>query len=210
MTYRYRADDPTPIPSVMLPDEGLVNQTMRMLPDWMHPAQNPFGMVFEGYLTDETCDEMVSCIEDDETYSVQRCGAQTRQYEREQSSHAAALEEMARLVRRVNDSRWNYVVDHDPAAWLQTYTQGGDYHAHQDNSPGQSRKLSAVALISDPADYEGGDLTIRAIPEVGEYVIPRTRGTVVVFQPWLVHDVSTVTAGTRRTVNMGFWGPPLR
>ena len=148
---------------------------------------------------------MVEAVAVDEAYTVQRCGAQTRQYD---PGHEA-LRPLTEVAVSVNEATWNYDVEH-VAAWLQTYTTGGKYAPHMDAAPGMSRKVSAVAMVSDPGDYEGGDLTIRAIPKLEEYRIPRKLGTVVVFQPWLIHDVSTVTSGLRRTVNLGLWGPPLR
>ncbi|MDQ2782712.1 MAG: 2OG-Fe(II) oxygenase [Actinomycetota bacterium] len=206
-------DTPTAAPTLtramvrVLPDEDTLDAACANTPDWMHPAPNPFGVIFEGALSPEVCDAMIAAVLTEDTYSVSRCGAQTRQYEDE---HLHALEPLTRLAHHANTHSWGYDVDPDPHAWLQSYTSGGHYKAHMDAAIGQSRKVTAVAMVCDPADYEGGDLTIRAIPDFAEYVVPRARGTVVVFQPWLIHDVGCVTAGTRRTVNLGLWGPPLR
>ena len=61
--------------------------------------------------------------------------------------------------------------------------------------------------------FHGSDFRSVAVPSTGPCCWPSHRcpapGTVVVFQ-WLIHDVSRVTAGLRRTVKLGFWGPPLR
>lgn len=194
-----------PMRTRTLPPESQLRQALATMPEWMHPTPNPFGVVLEGCLTPEQCAAMVDAVADDDAYTVQRCGAQTRQYDPDDG----ALGPLIQAAVTVNQHWWQYEVEH-AAAWLQTYTTGGKYAAHMDAAPGMSRKVSAVAMVSDPAGYEGGDLTIRAIPKVAEYRIPRKLGTVVVFQPWLIHDVSTVTSGLRRTVNLGLWGPALR
>lgn len=174
--------------------------------DWQHPAANPYAVVCEAVLSPATCDELVRIGEREGGYNVARCGATTRQYE---THHAPYLASLRRQAERTNDQTWGYRVD-NMRAWLQTYEPGGDYKLHMDAAPGQSRKLTAVLMLTDPDDYDGGDLIIRAVPGVAEYRIPRTRGTVVVFQPWLLHEVTRVTRGRRQTVNLGLWGPPLR
>jgi predicted 2-oxoglutarate/Fe(II)-dependent dioxygenase YbiX len=40
--------------------------------------------------------------------------------------------------------------------------------------------------------------------------MPRTRGTLVVFPGWTVHEVEPVTAGERWALIVNGWGPPLR
>lgn len=57
------------------------------------------------------------------------------------------------------------------------------------------RTVSAMALLSDGADYVGGDLQIRERDDV--FTMPRERGTVVVFKADRWHRVTPITAGTR-------------
>jgi PKHD-type hydroxylase len=79
------------------------------------------------------------------------------------------------------------------------YTQG---------AIGFSRKLTSVILLTDPSEYEGGALSLLIYPELID--IPKTRGTMVVFPSWLLHQVSPVENGIRQTLNVGFYGPPFR
>ena len=61
------------------------------------------------------------------------------------------------------------------------------------------RKLSFVVQLSDPDDYEGGNLQLLA--EDGKsYFAPRKRGTVVVFDSRTQHRVLKVTKGTRKSL----------
>ena len=71
------------------------------------------------------------------------------------------------------------------------------------------RKLSFVLQLSDPDDYEGGNLQL--IDETGKcYFAPRQRGTVILFDSRTQHRVLKVTKGTRKS-NVGWTvGPRWR
>lgn len=61
------------------------------------------------------------------------------------------------------------------------------------------RKLSFVVQLSDPDDYEGGNLQLLA--EDGKsYFAPRKRGTVIVFDSRTSHRVLKVTRGVRKSL----------
>jgi len=68
------------------------------------------------------------------------------------------------------------------------------------------RKLSVVVQLSSPDDYEGGNLQIMA--EDGKsYIVPRKRGTVIVFDSRAQHRVLKVTKGCRRSLVGWVCGP---
>lgn len=68
------------------------------------------------------------------------------------------------------------------------------------------RKLSFVVQLSDPDDYEGGNLQLLA--EDGKsYFAPRKRGTVIVFDSRTQHRVLRVTKGTRKSLVGWVVGP---
>ena len=61
------------------------------------------------------------------------------------------------------------------------------------------RKLSFVLQLSDPDDYEGGNLQL--LDETGKsYFAPRQRGTVILFDSRTQHRVLKVTKGTRKSI----------
>ena len=73
----------------------------------------------------------------------------------------------------------------------------------------QVRKLSFVLQLSDPDDYEGGNLEL--VDESGEnYIAPRKRGTMILFDSRTKHRVNTVTKGCRRTLVGWTVGPRWR
>lgn len=61
------------------------------------------------------------------------------------------------------------------------------------------RKLSFVLQLSDPDDYEGGNLQI--LSDIGKsYICPRKRGTIIFFDSRSQHRVLKVTKGTRKSL----------
>ncbi len=68
------------------------------------------------------------------------------------------------------------------------------------------RKLSFVVQLSDPDDYEGGNLQLLA--EDGKsYFAPRKKGTVIVFDSRTSHRVLKVTKGERKSLVGWVVGP---
>jgi PKHD-type hydroxylase len=68
------------------------------------------------------------------------------------------------------------------------------------------RKLSFVVQLSDPDDYEGGNLQL--LDEAGKsYFAPRKRGTVIVFDSRTQHRVLKVTKGVRKSLVGWVVGP---
>lgn len=61
------------------------------------------------------------------------------------------------------------------------------------------RKLSFVVQLSDPDDYEGGNLQL--LDEDGKsYFAPRKRGTIILFDSRTQHRVLKVTKGVRKSL----------
>ncbi len=61
------------------------------------------------------------------------------------------------------------------------------------------RKLSFVVQLSDPDDYEGGNLQL--LDEAGQsYIAPRKRGTVILFDSRTQHRVQKVRSGVRKSL----------
>lgn len=177
----------------------------RNTPEYMHPNKIPQAAIATGYLTDIQCEAISSELQEIEHYVRSGCGAETREVPRPLPT---VLDPMVIFARQVNDIFWKHKIDNEPGAWMQTYQTGGNYQLHTDASPGQVRKLTAVAMLTEPARYAGGDLEL--IDVQVPVPIPRARGTIVVFPPWMPHRVTPIESGVRQTINMGFWGPPFR
>lgn len=107
------------------------------------------------------------------------------------------------MATEANNALWQF--DLISAPELIQYTEyydtvEGHYDWHQDIGPGPAslRKVSITVQLSDSIDYEGGDLELW---QGGSSVIgaPRGGGVVVIFPSYLMHRVTRVTKGTRRS-----------
>ena len=90
---------------------------------------------------------------------------------------------------------------------------GGHYGAHIDSGYGESagrhRKLSLSLQLSDPTAYEGGVLAL--YPEGLKPVeIEKARGLITMFRSHVIHEVTPVSSGCRRSLVVWIEGPPLR
>jgi len=71
------------------------------------------------------------------------------------------------------------------------------------------RKLSFSLLLSDPDTYEGGNLQL--LSEDGKsYIVPRKRGTIILFDSRTQHRVQKVKKGTRKSIVGWVVGPRFR
>lgn len=85
----------------------------------------------------------------------------------------------------------------------------GKYDLHIDKMHGASvRKLSIVIQLSDPADYEGGDLLLKFGGE--DVKMEKQQGFMAVFPSYVLHGVQPVTAGTRYSLVAWITGPNFK
>jgi PKHD-type hydroxylase len=88
-------------------------------------------------------------------------------------------------------------------------TENGMYGWHQDfGSNGPSRKLSVVLQLSDPSQYEGGNLQILTSPQ--PQTIPKQRGLITAFPSYTLHQVTPITQGSRQSLVAWVTGPEFR
>jgi PKHD-type hydroxylase len=86
-----------------------------------------------------------------------------------------------------------------------------DYHAwHVDLAgPGcRERKLGISVQLSEPSDYEGGDLRIYDPPD--HQPAPRELGCAIAFPSYVPHEISPVRRGVRHALTAWALGPPFR
>lgn len=93
---------------------------------------------------------------------------------------------------------------------LAEYSEGDFFDWHLDFGTGASsnRKLSLTIQLSEADDYEGGDLEFRINNKVVK--APRERGTVLIFPSFIMHRVTKITKGKRRSVVGWVSGVPYR
>lgn len=108
------------------------------------------------------------------------------------------------MITEANDELWNFNI-YDIVEEIQ-YTEyhasnNGHYDWHQDIGPGDAslRKISLTVQLTDSALYEGGDLEIWQGGEVRDKT-PRGSGIVIIFPSYMMHRVTPVTKGVRRSL----------
>ena len=108
------------------------------------------------------------------------------------------------MIAEANDELWNFNI-YDIVEEIQ-YTEyhasdRGHYDWHQDIGPGDAslRKISLTVQLTDSNLYEGGDLEIWQGGEVRDKT-PRGSGIVIIFPSYMMHRVTPVTKGVRRSL----------
>lgn len=91
--------------------------------------------------------------------------------------------------------------------------ESGFYDWHHDvdweNEKNSDRKISFVLQLSDPSSYEGGDFCFKEVQSPDQNDL-RKRGSILIFPSYLIHMVSPVTSGMRRSLVSWVSGPRWR
>ena len=113
-----------------------------------------------------------------------------------------------------NKQQWEYDLNTLLGIQVSKYeAPDGHYRWHSDYGTSQNsdytRKLSASLLVTDPSEYEGGDLEF--IDYHGNNVFaPKTKGSIIVFDSRVPHRVTPVTKGLRYSLVTWIYGPKLK
>lgn len=92
--------------------------------------------------------------------------------------------------------------------------EGGHFDWHKDygrdpaDPAREPRKLTLSLQLSDPADYEGCELQVRAGNKID--VAPKARGTLVAFPANVLHQVTPILSGVRKSLVVWAVGPEFR
>lgn len=111
-----------------------------------------------------------------------------------------------------NDQIWGFDIYSiiDSIQYTEYPEGGGHYDWHIDIGPDtiNHRKISIVVQLSDPKDYEGGDLQIWS---GGEFrTVDKKKGSVIIFPSFLMHRVTPVTKGNRKSLVLWMGGSPYK
>jgi PKHD-type hydroxylase len=124
---------------------------------------------------------------------------------------AWVFEQLAHVAASLNADYFGFdLTGFGEAIQLTNYHEAkqGNYIWHQDFGRGVSRKLSIVVQLSDPKEYEGGELQILNSDKPTS--IRKERGLITVFPAWTLHQVTPVIKGTRQTLVAWISGPEFK
>lgn len=127
---------------------------------------------------------------------------------------------------------WNFDWDYSEACQFTKYSKGQYYGWHCDSFPkpynkpndkrfhGKIRKLSVTISLTDPDEYEGGNLEFdfrnqvdwenNKKDDIKECTEIRPKGSIIVFPSFVWHRVSPVTKGIRYSLVLWNVGLPFR
>ena len=123
-------------------------------------------------------------------------------------------EKLMDMADTANNELWNFNLISAPEfiQYTEYYdVEGGHYNWHQDigDGAGSHRKISITVQLSESDEYEGGDLEMWK--GGGDYVTAeRGAGVVFIFPSYMMHRVTKVTKGTRRSFVLWVGGDHYR
>lgn len=115
-------------------------------------------------------------------------------------------------IKKVNNEYFQFDLTHLTALQFTVYDgkNNSNYQKHMDLGRSfPNRKLSFSIQLSNDNEYTGGDLRFHYIKTQPE-IAPRTRGKIIFFPTWMVHDVTPVTQGIRYSLVGWVNGPNFK
>lgn len=120
-------------------------------------------------------------------------------------------EKIANYAKIANKEMWNFDIWNfqDPLQFTKYEGNGGHYDWHADLGPGISnRKLSCVLQLSSPEEYDGGVLQMNPGGNIIE--VPKSLGTICFFPSFLLHRVTPLSSGVRKSLVTWLCGANFR
>lgn len=119
---------------------------------------------------------------------------------------------IANFAIDANKQMWNFDIwGYQDQLQYTTYDakKEGHYDWHGDCGPDMSnRKLSVVLQLTDPAEYTGGDLELNLCGNVTS--VQKGKGVIAFFPSFVIHRVSPVKSGFRRSLVTWLCGANFR
>jgi len=121
-------------------------------------------------------------------------------------------ERLGRILRCMNGMHWRFDIFgfHEDLQYTVYHGDNSCYNWHVDNmmmTDSPPRKLSMAVQLTDPSEYDGGELQFN---DGSIFSAPKTKGLVTVFPSYVLHRVTPVTRGTRRSLVVWANGPGFR
>lgn len=121
------------------------------------------------------------------------------------------FDRLATVINEVNNGYFNFDLSamEQGLQFTQYIAPGQHYEWHIDRGMNVGiRKLSVTVQLSDPNDYEGGELELKFGKD--PVVFERERGMACIFPSYVLHRVKPVTKGERFSLVAWVSGPPFK
>jgi len=124
-------------------------------------------------------------------------------------------EKISQVTSKVNNNFFKFTLTgfYEPMQLgLYSSENNGHYDWHTDadvNDLATPRKLSMVLLLSDPSEFEGGELQLK-IGNDKPITVELKKGRAWFFPSYVLHKVTPVTKGVRKSVVLWVGGPEFK
>jgi len=122
------------------------------------------------------------------------------------------FEKITDVVLFLNQQYFNFEIEKIETLQFSEYDESykGFYEKHIDiiHRSANFRKLSFTILLSEPEDYDGGELLLHYDIEPAK--TKQAQGGIVMFPSYTLHEVSPVTKGTRYALVGWVCGPKFK
>jgi PKHD-type hydroxylase len=129
------------------------------------------------------------------------------------------FEKLGKVATDINDRYYGFeLTGFDAIQYTEYNSQGHKYDWHMDliTGPGKgnnlnlTRKLTIIVPLSYTNEYTGGDFQIQnGLPE-DPMSIDQTRGTVIAFPSFMIHRVTPILTGVRKSLVIWIVGPKFK
>jgi PKHD-type hydroxylase len=121
------------------------------------------------------------------------------------------FERITGAIITINRQFWNFELSRIETLQYSEYGVGQFYKPHIDmmyQGPSRAiRKLSFTVQLTDPSEYEGGDVVIKSGHNAP---IHKDVGTINFFPSYILHEVEPITKGTRHALVGWITGPAFK
>jgi PKHD-type hydroxylase len=176
---------------------------------------------YEDIFTNEELDIIEKLVSDNDLYVGEISGdtkntairdSKIKFIESNVESNKWIFERFTGLINNANERFFKFELSRLESLQYTVYNEGQFYRDHMDlgykNPNNAVRKLSFTMQLSDPSDYDGGELVIKhgSTPDIAR----KDRGAITVFPSYVMHEVTPVTQGTRKSIVGWVTGPRWR
>lgn len=120
------------------------------------------------------------------------------------------------IITMINERFYNFELNGYDCFQFTTYNaeENGNYDWHMDSnlgnklSYGETRKLSLTLLLND--DFEGGEFQLNIGKEADAKTLPAKKGRALCFPSYMIHRVTPVTKGIRKSIVVWCLGPKFK
>jgi PKHD-type hydroxylase len=186
---------------------------------WLNMSELEYYAWFDNVFSDTELDMIASMFDEDELkigttsddnkQSLDIRDSKIRFLESSLEENKWIFQRLTATVQQANNQFFQFELDRIESLQYTTYKKNQYYRDHLDlmyKSPSNAvRKLSFSVQLSDPNDYKGGDLLLKISSDPTQ--VKKTRGTVIFFPSYVLHEVTPVKQGVRKSLVGWVTGP---